>query len=146
VHSPVPSPSFIVCFDESGGETPAFAIYSKRPIELSKQLLTLVEKTQIFYLVKEFAQLFASVCLSPVPCPRHVHVMSPTVPPRQPEAGWSARRAKHLKHPPRVQPLLQTLWLRGSPRDWDCMGCLAPRGNACPRVAATRRAHTRVWA
>jgi hypothetical protein len=41
------------------GETPSFAIYSnlKRPMELSKQLLTLVEKTQKNYLLKELWQL-----------------------------------------------------------------------------------------
>ena len=50
----MPSPSSCVSTNLKG-ETPAFAIYSKRPIELSKQLLTLVEKTQFFYLVKEFA-------------------------------------------------------------------------------------------
>jgi hypothetical protein len=51
---PVPSPSSCVSTDLRG-ETPAFkfAIYSKRPIESSKQLLrvTLVEKSQS----KEFA-------------------------------------------------------------------------------------------
>jgi hypothetical protein len=46
-HSPVPSPSSYVSTNLRG-ETPAFAIYSKRPVELSKQLLTLVEKTQFF--------------------------------------------------------------------------------------------------
>ncbi len=55
-HSPVPSPSSCVSTNLRG-ETPAFAIYRKRLVELSKQLLTLVEKTQIFYLVKEFALL-----------------------------------------------------------------------------------------
>ena len=60
-HSPVPSPSSCVSTNLRR-ETPAFAIYSKRPMELSKQLLTLVEKTQIFYLVKEFA-LFSPRCV-----------------------------------------------------------------------------------
>jgi len=40
-HSPVPSPSSCVSTNLRG-ETPAFAIYSKRPIELSKQLLMMM--------------------------------------------------------------------------------------------------------
>ena len=64
--STAPCPPLVLCFDKSlcnlRGETSAFAIYSKRPMELSKQLLTLVEKTQIFYLVKEFA-LFSPRCV-----------------------------------------------------------------------------------
>jgi hypothetical protein len=43
--STAPCPPLVLCFDKSlcnlRGETSAFAIYSKRPMELSKQLLTL---------------------------------------------------------------------------------------------------------
>ena len=57
-----------VVYDECRNNIDIFiaGLRSKRPIELSKQLLTLVEKTQFFYLVKEFA-LFKGITISRIP-------------------------------------------------------------------------------